>query len=266
MKDYFKTKLGIFSIEVLGVILTTFLIVDFILIATYVSAPLSFVLMLVILCLWVFGYSCLQGSKDTWICKVAKPAINDVFDIKGSNVLQKSFQANLINTYKLVPKNIICKDTKGCIKKEVNGNTIAFGDVLLLDGVTTKNMIAYRMKCRTGVFKSIYISNIDGFKSMDHKNIYETTVKKFDRDFISIVPNEVDAKSFLSKKNIATFNKLNENGVKFTLYVDSKQIIVLRDGSIIRDDLPTYEEYVEILKEYNDFCLTIANLFHAKKS
>ena len=37
MKDYFKSKLGIFSIEVLGVILTTFLIVDFILIATMLA-------------------------------------------------------------------------------------------------------------------------------------------------------------------------------------------------------------------------------------
>ena len=266
MKNYLKTRMGVFSLEVLGVVLTTFLIIDFILIANYVEAPLSFVLMLLILILWVAGYTCLQGSKDSWIFKVANPAIEDVFKVKGVNALQKSFQANLINKYKLVSKDIICKDTKGCIKKDINGNVMTFGEVLLLDGVKTKRALSYRFKCRTGILKTVYISNTDDFKSMNHKNIYETSVKKFDKDFVSVVLNEIDGKAFLSKKNIATFNKLNEAGIKFTVYVDSKQIIVLRDGSIIKDDLPTYEEYVNILKEYDSFCLTIVNLFNAKKS
>lgn len=266
MKDFFKIKFRVFSLEVLGVILTTFLIVDFILIATYVEAPLSFILMLAILVLWVLGYMCLQGSMESWIYKVLSPALEEVFKVKGSLILQKSFQANLINKYKLVPKNIICKDTRGLIKKEINGEVISFGEVLLLDGVTTEHLLAYRFKCRTGVLKSIYISNRKLFKEMEHKNIYETGVKKFDKDFVSIVLNDIDGKAFLSKKNITTFNKLNESGVLFTLYVDSKQIIILRSGSLVKKEMPTYEEYVSILKEYDEFCLTIVNLFNAKKS
>lgn len=266
MKGYFKERIGVISLEILCVILTLFLIIDFILIARFVSAPLSFILMLIILTLWVIGYTCLQGSKESWMFKVAYPALKEICKMKGEIVFQKSFQANLINNYKLVNKDIICKDTRGLVKRDIKGNVISFGEVLLLDGVTTTRALAYRFKCRTGVFKTIHISNDELYKNVDHGKLFETGNKTFDKNFISLVSSDLDAKSFLTKKNLATFNKLEENGVKFTLYIDNKQVIVLRNGCLINDKLPTLEEYEEELKEYFDFASTVVNLFSAKKS